>query len=446
MKEFKGCKNYTLVSKEKLEDVSAVAYTLVHDKTGARVACIQNEDDNKCFMIGFKTPQSDSTGVPHILEHSVLCGSQKYPVKDAMTEAGKGSLNTFMNAFTYPDKTVYPIASCNDKDFQNLMGVYLDAVFAPRVLSEPKIFMQEGWHYEMEDIDSPLTYNGVVYNEMKGEYSSPENALNSYTLFSLFPDTQYGVESGGDPDVIPELTYENFCKFYKRLYHPSNARIFLCGDMDFEEKLTFIDREYLSRYEKINPNSEIKMQAPFKERKHVEKEYSISDEADHKNAAYLSYNVVCSDFDDIKTTEAMNAINYALCSVPGAKMKVRLIDAGIGKDIFSEMTNDTCQKVFSIIAKGANPEDEERFVEIVESTIKEIIEEGFDKKTLEAAITRSEFSYREGDYGYYPKSVAYGTMVFERWLYTDNDIFSNLKQSSIFKELREGINNGLFEN
>ncbi len=446
MKEFKGCKNYTLISTETLEDISSTAYTLVHDKTGARVACVQNTDDNKCFMIGFKTPQSDATGVPHILEHSVLGGSDRYPVKDAMTEVSKGSLNTFMNAFTYPDKTLYPVASCNDKDFQNLMSVYLDAVFAPKVLSEPKIFMQEGWHYEMEDLDSPLTYNGVVYNEMKGEYSSSDSTNSAYILFSLFPDTQYGVESGGDPDVIPSLTYENFCNFYKRLYHPSNSRIFLCGDMDFEEKLSFIDREYLSKYEKIDPNSEIKMQTPFTARKRVEKEYSVPADGDDKDATYLSYNVVCSDYNDIKTTEAMNAINYALCSVPGAKMKERLINAGIGKDIYSEMTNDICQKVFSIIAQGANPEDEERFVEIVESTMKEIIEEGFDKKALEASVTRSEFSYREGDYGFYPKSVAYGTMVFERWLYTDDDIFINLKQNKIFKELREGIHNGLFEN
>ncbi|MBR6307007.1 MAG: insulinase family protein [Lachnospiraceae bacterium] len=445
MKEFKGCKNYTLIATEKLPDISSVAYTLKHDKTGARVVCILNDDENKGFMIGFKTPQSDSTGVPHILEHSVLCGSDRYPVKDALTEVSKGSLNTFLNAFTYPDKTVYPFATCNDKDFRNLMGVYLDAVFAPQVLKEPKIFMQEGWHYEMEDINSPITYNGVVYNEMKGDYSSPESVFSSNIMFSLFPDTQYGVESGGDPDVIPNLTYENFCAFYKRLYHPSNSRILLYGDMDFEEKLAYIDAEYLSKYEKINPDSEIKMQASFAKPKRIEKEYSIADDGDTKDATYLSYNVVCSDYNDVKTTEAMNTINYALCSVPGAKLKVRLIDAGIGKDVYSEMTNDTCQKVFSIIAQGANPEDEDRFVEIIENTIKEIIEEGFDKKTLEASITRSEFTYREGDYGYYPKAIAYGGAVFERWLYTDDDIFTNLKQSSIFNELREGIDKGLFE-
>lgn len=445
MKEFKGCKNYKLLATEVLDDISSTAYTLEHEKTGARVVLLENDDDNKGFIIGFKTPQDNSTGVPHILEHSVLCGSDKYPVKDAMTQVDKGSLNTFLNAFTYPDRTLYPVASCNSKDFQNLMEVYLDAVFFPRVLKEPKVFMQEGWHYEMEKPDSPVTINGVVYNEMKGVYSSPESALSSYILFSLFPDTQYGVESGGDPDVIPELTYEDFCAFHKRLYHPSNARIFLYGDMNFEEKLTYIDKEYLSKFERINPDSEIKIQKPFSERKRIEKEYSVSDSESTKDATFLSYNVVCSKFDDVKTTEAMNAINYALCSVPGAKLKERLIDAGIGKDVYSEMTNDTCQKVFSIISQDANPEDEGKFVEIIESTIKEIIKEGFDKKALEAAITSSEFSYREADYGYYPKGIAYGTLTFEKWLYTDEEIFSNLKQNEIFEELRAGIEEGLFE-
>lgn len=445
MKEFKGCKNYTLLNTEELKDSKSIAYTLRHDKTGARVVLIGNDDDNKAFIIGFKTPQKDSTGVPHILEHSVLCGSEKYPVKDAMTEVSKGSLNTFLNAFTYPDRTLYPVASCNDKDFQNLMSVYLDAVFHPRVHEEKRIFMQEGWHYEMKNLRSPITLNGVVYNEMKGVYSSPESALSSYILFSLFPDTQYGVESGGDPDVIPDLTYEDFCAFHKKLYHPSNSRIFLYGDMDFEEKLTFIDEEYLSKYNAIKPDSEIKLQKPFKAPVRVVKEYAISEGQDTKNATFLSYNVVCSDYTDVKTTEVMNAINYALCSVPGAKLKERLIDAGIGKDVYSDFVVDTCQKVFSIVAQDANPEDEERFVKIVEDTIKEIIEEGFDRKTLEASITSSEFSYRESDFGYYPKGIAFGTMTFDEWLYSDDNIFSALKQNEIFKELREGIDEGLFE-
>lgn len=445
MTEFKGCKGYTLLSTEKLDDVNIIAYTLRHDKTGARIVLLANDDDNKSFIIGFKTPQSDSTGVPHILEHAVLCGSEKYPVKDAMTEVSKGSLNTFLNAFTYPDRTLYPTASCNDKDFQNLMSVYLDAVFYPRVLKEEKIFKQEGWHYEMEDADSPISINGVVYNEMKGVYSSPDQALSSYIMFSLFPDTQYGVESGGDPDEIPNLSYEDFCAFYRKLYHPSNSRILLYGDMDFEEKLKFIDTEYLSRFDRIEVDSEVKLQAPFKERKRVEKEYGILESDDDKDSTFLSYNVVCTDYTDVKTIGVMSAINYALCSVPGAKLKERLLDAGIGKDVYSDYTTDTCQKVFSIIAQDANPEDEERFVQIIEDTIKEIIEEGFDKKTLLASIVSSEFSYREADYGYYPKGIAYGSLAFENWLYSDDDIFSFLKQNEVYKELREGIDSGLFE-
>jgi len=445
MTDFTKIKNYTLIETKDLKDVSAVAYTLKHNKTGARVVLLENDDDNKGFVIGFKTPQDNSTGVPHILEHSVLCGSDRFPVKDAMTQVSKGSLNTFLNAFTYPDRTLYPVASCNDKDFQNLMSVYLDAVFFPRVLNDKRVFMQEGWHYELESQDASIIYNGVVYNEMKGVYSSPESALNSYIMFSLFPDTQYGVESGGDPDCIPDLSYEEFCAFHKKLYHPSNSRIFLYGKMDFINKLEYIDREYLSRFEKIEPDSEVKLQTSFKVRKRIEKEYSIADNEETTDKTFLSYNVVCSDYKDVKTTEVMNAINYALCSVPGAKLKERLLEAGIGKDVYSEFTTDVCQKVFSIIAEDANPEDEDEFVKIIEETMAEIIEEGFDKKALEASITGSEFAYREADYGYYPKGIAYGTLTFEQWLYSDENIFFNLELNSLYSELRNSINSGLFE-
>lgn len=445
MKEFKGCKNYTLLGREDLEDINSSAYTLVHDKTGAKIVLLANSDENKCFIIGFKTPPKDSTGVPHILEHSVLCGSEKYPVKDAMTEVGKGSLNTFLNAFTYPDRTLYPVASCNDKDFQNLMSVYLDAVFYPRVLKEKKIFMQEGWHYELSDANADIKLNGVVYNEMKGVFSSPEGAMGTYTLESLFPDTQYGVCSGGNPDVIPNLSYEDFCNFHKKLYHPSNARIYLYGDMDFEEKLRYIDEEYLSKFERLETDSEVILQRPFDKRVRVVKEYSVLDTDEIKDATFLSYNVVCSDFRDLKTNEAMNVINYALCSVPGSKLEKRLIDSGICKNVYSDFATDTCQKIFSIVAQGANPEDEERFVSIVEDTMREIIEEGFDRQTLEASITSDEFSYREADFGYFPKGIAYGTLTFEEWLYSDDNIFSALKECEVYKELRNEIENGLFE-
>ncbi len=443
MKEFKGCKNYTLISKEELKDISAVAYILKHDRTGARVVLLSCDDENKAFMVGFKTPQYESTGVPHILEHSVLCGSNKFPVKDAMTEVAKGSLNTFLNAYTYPDRTIYPVASCNDKDFKNLMDVYLDAVFFPRVYKDKRVFMQEGWHFELEDVNSPLTYNGVVYNEMKGVYSSPDSALSSYTLFSLFPDTQYGVESGGDPDHIPELSYERFIDFHKTLYHPSNSRIYLYGDMDFEERLEFIDREYLSKFDAKPVNPEIKLQKPFDKPVRIEKTYASSD--DEESGTYLTYNFVVSDYTDVLTTEAADVINYALCNVPGAILKKRLIDEGIGKDVYSEFETDTCQKFFSIVAQDATPEDEERFVKIVDETLMEVCEKGFDRKTLEAAIASSEFSYKEGDFGFLPKGIYYGINILEYWTYSDENIFANIRKNAVYEALRKGIDEGLFE-
>lgn len=445
MREFKGCKNYTLVHTEELTDVDSTAYVLRHDKTGARVCLIANEDENKTFMIGFRTLPTDSTGVPHILEHSVLCGSDKFPVKDAMTEVGKGSLNTFMNAFTYPDRTLYPVASCNNKDFNNLMQVYLDAVFHPMVYKNKNTFLQEGWHYEMENKDADLKINGVVYNEMKGVYSSPEDACSSYCSMSLFPDTQYGVESGGDPKCIPDLSYEDFLEFHKRLYHPSNSRIFLYGDLDFEEKLKYIDEEYLSKYDPIDPNTAITLQKPFDAPKYITKEYSLAEDQKEEDATFLTYNVVCSDYNEIEIMEAMEVINYALCSVPGAKLKERLIDAGIGKDVYSSINDELGQPTFSIVAQDANAEDEAEFVRIVEDTMKEIIREGFDKKTLEASITSQEFSYREADYGFYPRGVVYGMFVFDTWNYTDENIFNALKQNRMFADLRKHLNDGFFE-
>ena len=235
---------YEILERRNIDDLNSEGIVLKHKKTGARIALLSNDDDNKVFYIGFRTPPANSTGVAHIVEHTVLCGSKEFPVKDPFIELAKGSLNTFLNAMTFPDKTVYPVASCNDKDFQNLMHVYLDAVFYPNIHNEKKIFQQEGWHYELESADDELTINGVVYSEMKGAFSSPDDVLEREIMNSLFPDTAYGVESGGDPDVIPELSYEEFIAFHKSFYHPSNSYIYLYGDMDMAEKLQFIDEKY----------------------------------------------------------------------------------------------------------------------------------------------------------------------------------------------------------
>lgn len=240
-------KEYEILEERNLADINSEGYILSHKKTGARICIISNDDDNKVFYIGFRTPPKNSTGAAHILEHSVLCGSENFPAKDPFVELVKGSLNTFLNAMTYPDKTIYPVASCNDKDFQNLMHVYMDAVFHTNVYEHEEIFKQEGWHYDIKSEDDKLKINGVVYNEMRGAFSSPEGVLDREIINSLFPDNVYVNESGGDPDVIPELSYEEFLDFHKQYYHPSNSYIYLYGDMDIEEKLKWIDKEYLSK-------------------------------------------------------------------------------------------------------------------------------------------------------------------------------------------------------
>ena len=250
--------NYKYISENYIEELDTIAVSMEHKKTKARILLMLTDDNNKVFTIGFRTPSIDSTGVAHILEHSVLCGSRKFPLKDPFVELVKGSLNTFLNAMTYMDKTLYPVASCNDKDFQNLMDVYLDAVFYPNVYKEEKIFLQEGWHYELEDKDKPLTINGVVYNEMKGAFSSSDAVLERAVSKGLFPNHSYGEESGGDPKYIPKLSYKSFLDFHQRYYHPSNSFIYLYGDMDMVQKLDFIDKEYLSGFEYKEIDSSIK--------------------------------------------------------------------------------------------------------------------------------------------------------------------------------------------
>ena len=346
--------SYELIQKDRIEDLNSDGLLLRHKKTGARIAVLRNDDDNKVFYIGFRTPPKDSTGVAHILEHSVLCGSEAFPVKDPFVELAKGSLNTFLNAMTYPDKTVYPVASCNDQDFKNLMHVYMDAVLHPNIYSEEKIFRQEGWHYEMEDKDSELTLNGVVYNEMKGAFSSPDDVLSREIMNSLFPDTAYGVESGGDPDFIPDLTYENFLKFHGAYYHPVNSYIYMYGNADWNERLEWLDKEYLSKYERIELSSHPGIQEAFNEPVHIVKHYPISEEEKEEKATYLSYNVVLGSSTDRELYIAFQLIDYAL-TTEGSRLKKNLVDAGIGTEITSSFENGICQPYYSIVAKNADP-------------------------------------------------------------------------------------------
>src|SRR5690554_6170599 len=278
--------SYELLAEENLTDLNGLGTILVHKKTGARIALIDNDDDNKVFSIGFRTPPANSTGVAHIIEHSVLCGSKNFPAKDPFIELAKGSLNTFLNAMTYPDKTIYPIASMNDQDFKNLMHVYMDAVFYPNIYERKEIFQQEGWHYNISDADGQLTYNGVVYNEMKGAFSSPESQLNRLNQNSLFPDTAYGVESGGDPEFIPELSYQEFLDFHRTYYHPSNSYIYLYGDMNFEERLNWMDEEYLSKFDYLEVDSDILLQEEFNSVREITEFYSLGNEEKEKENTY----------------------------------------------------------------------------------------------------------------------------------------------------------------
>ena len=356
---------YQVIQKADLSDIKSRGTLLKHKKSGARILLMENEDENKVFAIGFRTPPSDSTGVPHIMEHSVLCGSRDFPVKDPFVELVKGSLNTFLNAMTYPDKTVYPVASCNDTDFQNLMHVYMDAVFYPNIYQHDKTFRQEGWSYKLEEPDGELTLSGVVYNEMKGAFSSPEGVLDRVILNSLFPDTSYANESGGDPEVIPELTYGQFLDFHRKYYHPSNSYIYLYGDMDMEEKLRWLDENYLSDFDNDPVDSAIRFQQPFDQMREVVQEYSIASGESEKENTYLSYNKVIGTSLDEKLYLAFQILDYALLSAPGAPLKKALLDAGIGKDILGSYDNGIYQPIFSVISKNAELEQKDEFIRVI---------------------------------------------------------------------------------
>ena len=386
---------YELISAKELKDIKALGIYLRHKKSGARLALISNEDENKVFCIGFKTPPEDSTGVAHIVEHTVLCGSKKYPSKDPFIEMAKGSLNTFLNAMTYPDKTIYPVASCNDKDFKNLMSVYLDAVFYPNLYTNKAIFEQEGWHYELDEESGELIINGVVYNEMKGAFSSPDEVEDLRVREALYPDSPYGIESGGDPEVIPELTYENYVAFHKRFYHPSNSYIILHGNFDIEERLEFLDKEYLKDFDKIDPRSDIPLQKPVGG--DLSDSYSLAESEDMKEKTFLSYNVVTGVVTDTFTIGALQLLRFVLMDAPGAPVKKALIEAGI------------------------------------------------DEKKLTSAINYSEFKYREQDSGRYPAGLILGINMYTSWLYDDNLVFELADAGKNYDLLRSKIGTGYFE-
>ncbi len=445
MKPFNVPSAYELIQTSELKEIGLTGLVLEHKKSGARVICLPSTDENKTFFIAFRTPPIDDSGLPHILEHSVLCGSDRYPIKDPFMELSKSSLNTFLNAMTYPDKTIYPVASCNDKDFANLMDVYMDAVLHPLIHSNPNIFRQEGWRYELDDENAELKLNGVVYSEMKGAFSDPEECLGRYALNSLYPDTAYRYESGGDPAFIPTLSYESFCGFHKKLYHPSNSYIFLYGNMDMEERLTSLDDAYLSSYEKITVDSDPGRQQPFEKRVELDTTYPLPEEEETEGKSYYSLQWSVGDILDSRLANAMDILETVLITAPGAPLKQALLDAGLAKDATGGYAGYTLQPQFNITAKEGAAGEKERFTKVVNDTLNEIVKKGLNPKSLAAAISSREFQNREADFGGLSKGLVYGLQILKSWLYDGADPFLYLRYEDDFAFLREHISEGYFE-
>ena len=428
---------------ERIDEINGTAYEMKHEKSGARLIYIDSPDSNKVFNIAFRTTPHNSTGVAHIMEHSVLCGSRKFPLKEPFVELVKGSLNTFLNAMTYPDKTMYPVASKNDKDFHNLMDVYLDAVFYPRVREDAEIVMQEGWHYELENADDELTYKGVVFNEMKGVYSSPDSVLERQMMRELFPDTTYGVDSGGDPDYITDLTYEEFQEFYRVHYHPSNSYIFLYGDMNIEEQLAFLNDEYLSHFDAIDVHTEVALQAPFTEGKVVSYPYSVGSEEPTDNRTLHSFAYVLPDVTP-EHSLAFEVLTHALLTSPAAPLKQALVKAGIGSDISGYYLDSIRQPMWTVQATGSNLDKQADLQRIVESTLQELCDKGLDKELLEASLNSIEFALRESDFGGRPIGLAYIIRMMDNWLY-DNGPLELLHYEEALTNIRKGLAGTYFE-
>lgn len=438
-------KNYTKIKEEYIEQIQSKLTYYEHDKTKARICTIENDDTNKVFSIAFRTAPINSTGLTHILEHSVLCGSKKYPLKDPFVELVKSSLNTFLNAFTFPDKTMYPCASQNDKDFKNLMGVYLDAVFYPQIYEHEEIFLQEGWRYDIKDAKDDIKINGVVYNEMKGAFSDPNQILFRQILHTLYPDTPYGFESGGDPKYIPDLTYEQFKKFHSEFYHPSNSYIFIYGNCDMEERLSFLDKEYLSNFTYNDFDTKIPYQKAFDKEVYETSYYQVEENTPLNNKTFLSYNVSIPTTLDMKLMLALSMITTILFDNPGAPLKQTLIDNHIGDSIETSFDDGLIQPMFSIIASNANLEDEKKFISIIDDELKKYATKGLDHNALHSLINYQEFKAREGAFGRFPKGLNIELTCMNSWLYDDSKVWEKVNDLSYYDELRTSVDEGYFE-
>ncbi|MBU1065112.1 insulinase family protein, partial [bacterium] len=432
---------FKLIEKRFVKEVNAECLYFEHSKSGAHLFKIINDDANKTFSIAFKTIPDSDAGTPHIMEHGVLNGSKNFPVKSPFDVLSKGSLKTFLNAMTGSDVTLYPIASMNDKDFFNLMHIYLDAVFNPLIYADPRILKQEGWHYELTDKDAPVEYRGIVYNEMKGAFSSPVTELSYQIDKALFPDNAYSYSSGGYPTAIPSLTYEQYLNYHRSYYHPSNSLIFLYGDGDIQGELQFIDSEYLSTYTHSDAKISMAIQKPFNKMKTATAYYPVPEESDTKDQSYLSLNFVAGLNIDRKLVTALDILTDVLVNQESAPIRLALQEAGIGREVSAGL-NDFKQNVVQITVQNANPDDADKFYEIVTNSLKDAIQNGVDRNAVEATLNRLEFNLREGDDA--QKGLTYHFSQLNGWLYAD-DPFLTLEWEKPLADLKAGIQEGYLE-
>jgi len=434
---------FELVQQREIPEIDALALRFEHAGSGAQLLKYVTDDDNKSFCITFKTPPNGDYGLPHILEHSVLDGSRKFPVKSPFQVLARGSLNTFLNAMTSSDFTMYPVASTNTQDFFNLVDVYLDAVLHPAIYDDPRIFLQEGWRYELADADAPLELNGIVYNEMKGAFSSPTRVLDYEVNRALFPDSPYGLSSGGLPSAIPQLSREQLLDFHRTLYHPGNGTITLWGNGDTVAELQFIHEQYLAEYGRPEGEVPFPDQPRFDAPRTVHAPYPIGEDEDPADKTYLAMAWMASGPSEPAESLAMGVLGDVLVNRPGSPLRAVLEDAGIGKDV-SAYYDDTKQGVFQITVEGANPDDEERFVELVETTLAELRTEGLDKRLIEGVINTLEFQLREADFGSYPKGLVYTYFGTRAWLFAD-DPFLSVEYEAPLAEVRGALERPLLE-
>ncbi len=430
--------SFTLTQSRVIPEINATGKLFIHDQTGARVLSITNNDENKVFGITFRTPPADSTGIAHIMEHSVLCGSRKYPVKEPFVEILKGSLQTFVNAFTFPDKTCYPCASQNLKDFYNLVDIYLDAVFYP--LIPEHTLRQEGWHYEIDGPDAPLTFKGVVFNEMKGAYSSPDDLLGDKSRSSLFPDNTYGLDSGGDPHAIPDLTYAAFKTFHETYYHPSNAYIYFYGDDPEAERLAILE-SWLKDFDKKEVNSAIPLQPQFSAPKKLTYPYDSGDSDEAK--AYLTLNWLLPETTEVQTTLGLSLLAHILLATPASPLKKTLIESGLGEDVTGGFEEQLRQTTFSAGMKGLQSENLEKVEKLILETLATLAKDGLDPETVAASLNTVEFALREQNTGNFPRGLSLMLGALTTWLYA-GDPLEALAFEAPLAQLKEAVKAGRY--